>query len=63
MDCVVITLAPSFLIGSSQFVQVTRTTIKTWISLNFEWNQPQTVELTAQELHKNLHRLTMGDLL
>ena len=29
------TLAPSFLIGFSPFLQVTRTTIKAWISSNF----------------------------
>ena len=29
------TLAHSFLIGSSSFLQVTRTTIKAWMSLNF----------------------------
>ena len=30
---VVITTAPSFLIGSSSFLQVARTTIKAWMSL------------------------------
>ena len=29
------TLAPSFLIGSSLFLQVTRTCVTTWMSLNF----------------------------
>ena len=29
------TLAPSFLIGSSSFLQVSRTCIKAWMSLNF----------------------------
>ena len=29
------TLAPSFLIGSSSFLQVTRTCMKAWVSLNF----------------------------
>ena len=29
------TLAPSFLIGSSLFLQVTRTCMKAWMSLNF----------------------------
>ena len=33
MNNVVTTLAPSFLIGSSSFLQVTRTTIKAWMSL------------------------------
>ena len=56
-------LVPSFLVGASSFLLVTRTTIKTWISFKFKENQPQTVELTALEHHKNLHRLTKGDLL
>ena len=47
------TLAPSFFIGSSSFVQVTGTTIKTWMSLNLKYNQPQTVKLTALDCHKN----------
>ena len=29
------TLVPSFLDGSSSFVQITRSTIKAWMSLNF----------------------------
>ena len=33
MNNVVTTLAHSFLIGSSSFLQVTRTTIKAWMSL------------------------------
>ena len=52
MDNVVTTLAPSFLIGSSSFLQVTSTTIKAWMSLYFKKNQPQTVQLTARERHK-----------
>ena len=36
MDNVVTALAPSILIGSSSFLQVTRTTIKTLISLNLK---------------------------
>ena len=32
IDNAVTTLAPSFLIGSSSFLQVTRTTIKAWMS-------------------------------
>ena len=32
---VVNTLAPSFLIGSISFLQVTRTTVKSWISSKF----------------------------
>ena len=43
------TLVPSFLIGSSSFLHVTRTTIKTWMSLNFSGIPPLTVELAALE--------------
>ena len=35
MNYIVTTLAPSFLIESSSFLQVTRHTIKAWMSLNF----------------------------
>ena len=41
------TLAPSFLIGSSSFLQVTRTCIKAWMSLNFGEIPPQITELAA----------------
>ena len=47
------TLAPSFLIGSSSFLQVTRTTIKAWMSLNFGRIPPLTSELAALEHLKN----------
>ena len=52
---VVNTLAPSFLIGSSSFLQVTRTTVKNWISSKFGQIQPCTAELAALDhLKKNL---------
>ena len=38
------TLAPSFLIGSSSFLHVTKTIIKAWMSLNFKQNEPRTEE-------------------
>ena len=44
---VVITLAPSFLIVSSLFLQVRRTTIISRMSLNFSQIRPRTVELAA----------------
>ena len=44
---VVNTLAPLFLIGSSLFLQVRRTTIISWMSSNFSIIRPRTVELTA----------------
>ena len=47
------TLAPSFLIGSSSFLQVTRTTIKAWMSLNIGRIPPLTSELAALEHLKN----------
>ena len=46
---VVKSLAPSFLIGSSSFLQVTRTTIKSWKSSKFDQILPLTAELPALE--------------
>ena len=46
---VVNTLAPSFLIGSSLFLQVRRTTIISWTSSNFSQIRPRTAELAALE--------------
>ena len=43
------TLAPSFLIGSSSFLQVTRTTIKSLKSSKFDQILPLTAELPALE--------------
>ena len=47
------TLVPSFLDGSSPLLQVTRTTIKAWMSLNFIKIRSQTTELAALERLKN----------
>ena len=47
------TLVPSFLNGSSSFLQVTRTTIKAWMTLNFYQIQQLTTELAALECLKN----------
>ena len=41
------TLAPSFLIGSSSFLQVMMTTIKAWMSSNLGRLPPLTLELVA----------------
>ena len=60
---VVTTLAPSFLIGSSSYLQVTRTSIKSWTSLKFGQIGPRTVELAALERLDNPHRLIMGEIL
>ena len=46
---VVNTLVPTFLIGSSSFLQITRTTIKSRMSLNFGQIRPWTADLTAFE--------------
>ena len=46
---VVNTLAPSFLIGSSLFFQVRRTTILSRTSSNFSQIRPMTAELAALE--------------
>ena len=50
---VVATLASSFLIRSSSFLQVTRITITSWMSLSFIQIQPLTAELAALEWLKN----------
>ena len=46
---VVTTLAPLFLIGSSSFLQVRRTTIKSWTCSKFDQIGPWTAELAALE--------------
>ena len=47
------TLVPLVLNGSSEFLHVTRTAIKAWISLNFGQIPSPTTELAAPELLKN----------
>ena len=51
------TLVPSFLIGSSPVLQVTRTTIKAWMSLNFGGMSLLTAELAALERLKKTYKL------
>ena len=51
---VVNTLAPSFLIASLSFLQVTRTTITSLMSSNFGQIQSLTVELAALDRLKNI---------
>ena len=46
-------LAPSVFIGSSSFLQVTRTIIKVWMSLNFDQIRQLTTELAVLERLKN----------
>ena len=43
------TLAPSFLIGSSSYLQVTRTSITSRMSSKFGQIEPRTAELAALE--------------
>ena len=57
------TLAPSFLIRSSSYLQVTRTTIISRTSSNLGQIQPRTAELAAIERLKNPDRLIMGEIL
>ena len=57
------TLAPSFLIGSSLFLQVTTTTIRSRMGSKFGKIGPGTYELAALERLKNPHRLIMGEML
>ena len=47
------TLAPSFMIGSSSFLQVTRIYMKAWMSSNFNHIPPPTPELSALGRLKN----------
>ena len=47
------TLVPSFLNGPSSFLQVIRTTMKVWMTLNFCQIQQLTTELAALECKKN----------
>ena len=63
MDNVVTTLAPSFLIGSSSFLHVTRLTIKAYMGLKFSQIRPWTAELAALEHLKNPHRHIRGEKL
>ena len=60
---VVSTLAPSFLIGSSSYLQVTRTSITSRMSSKFGQIGLRTAELAALERLENPHRLIMGEIL
>ena len=64
MNNVMTTLAPSFLIVSSSFLQITSTTIKSQLGSKFGKFKPRIAELAALErLEKNTHILIMGELL
>ena len=56
--CVVATLAPSILIVSSSYLEVTRIAITSWMSSNFSQIQPLTEELSALDCVKNQYSLT-----
>ena len=60
---IVITLTPSFLIGSSLFLQVTRTSIKSRMGSKLGSIRRRTYELAALECLENPHRLIMGEKL
>ena len=47
------TLVPSFSYGSSSFLQVTRSTIKAWMGLNFRQDSITDFELAALEHVEN----------
>ena len=51
--CIVATLAPSILIGSSSFMEETRITITSWMISNLSQIRPWTAELAALECLKN----------
>ena len=63
MNNIVTTLAPSFLIGSSIFLQAIRTPIKYSMGSNFGQIGPWTIELAALEDLENRHKLIMGEML
>ena len=50
---IVTTLVPTFSIGSSSFLQVTRSAMKAWMGLNFGKIPSLTLELAALECVKN----------
>ena len=51
------TLVPSFLDGSSSFMQITRPTIKAWMGLNFSKIPSLTSELAALEHQKLMNNV------
>ena len=57
------TLVLSILNGSSSFLHTIRTTIKAWMSLNFDKIPSLTSELAVLERQKNPHILIMGGML
>ena len=63
MNNVVTALVPSFLIGSSPFLQASRKPIISRMGSKFGRIRPGTYELPALEQLKNPHRPIMGEML
>ena len=63
MNNVVTTLAPSFSIGSSSFLQATRKPIKSRMGSKFGRIRPGSYNLPAHERLENPHRLITGEML
>ena len=59
----VTTLAPSFFIGPSSFLQATSKPIISWMGSKFSRIRPGTYKLPALEHLKKSHRLKMGEML
>ena len=57
------TISPSFLMGTSSYLHVTRTTIISRTSSNLGQIRPRTAELAALERLEKSHRLIMGEIL
>ena len=57
------TLAPSFLVGSSSYLQVTRTSITSRTSSKFGQTGPRTAELAALERLENSPKFIVGEIL
>ena len=53
----------TFLIGSSSFLQVKRSTIKAWMGSKFGQIRPWTLGKLPLSVLKNPHRLIMGEML
>ena len=62
-ESIVTTLSPSFLIGSSLFLQVVIETITSRTSSKFGQIRLRTAELAALEHLENPHRLIIGKML
>ena len=63
MNNVVTTLAPSFLIGSSLFLQATRKPIISRMVQNLAGSNLELMSYMPLSVWKNPHRLIMGEML